>query len=148
MNFIVWGAIHGVLLAMAAGTSRWRKSLKEKLGKIGRFLFSAVEWFVTFTAVTLAWAFFTMPVSTASSYLAGIVTKPGLPVIGPVEFSILGLMVVLFVLMEIFRAWVKDFDRILGIPLLLRWGLTYLLIFILLLAGDFASSQPFLYQGF
>ncbi|MFN2144047.1 MAG: MBOAT family O-acyltransferase [Anaerolineales bacterium] len=148
LNFILWGAIHGILLALAAWTSRWRKSMKEKLGRIGGFLFGAAEWFGTFTAITLAWAFFKMPVSTAISYLVGIVTKPGLAVIGIVEYSIIGVLALIFILMELFRAWLKDFDRILSIPLVLRWGVTYLLIFILLLAGDFASSQPFLYQGF
>ena len=40
-NFVVWGLIHGVLLALSAWTARWRKSVQEKAGRVGRILFDA-----------------------------------------------------------------------------------------------------------
>jgi hypothetical protein len=90
-----------------------------------------------------------MPISVAIGYLGGILRfQPGGPLLDSASWAILALLLALFILMEIFRAWLKDFERIIAMPLLLRWGLSYALLFVLLWMGDFASSQPFLYQQF
>jgi len=149
-HFLFWGLIHGVLLALAAGTSRWRKDFSLKLGKIGHYLFDFGQWLLTFSAVTLAWVFFRLPtIGSGIVYLSGMLNwRPGWTEL-PIETLItILILVVLFFLMELVRTRLVDFESVKTIPLASRWALSFVLIFLLLFMGAFEASQPFIYQQF
>ena len=55
-NFVIWGAIHGGVLAI----ERWLSSVWRPLGLPAPFV-TAGRWFVTFHVVCLAWIFFRAP---------------------------------------------------------------------------------------
>ncbi len=53
-TFVIWGAMHGVMLAMTRGWQDWRKRRKSKGTVIGRW----VAVFFTFQFVCATWVFF------------------------------------------------------------------------------------------
>jgi len=61
MNFIVWGLLHGAMLAIRRA---WRRIIPTDPNTAPLWS-KAVAWTVTFTFVNLAWAFFCMDVRTA-----------------------------------------------------------------------------------
>jgi len=60
LNFIVWGVLHGVMLAVHRW---WRHSFAALPSQV--FYKRAFSWLFTFVAVNLAWAFFCMDIHTA-----------------------------------------------------------------------------------
>jgi len=60
MNFIVWGLLHGLMLAI----HRWWRHRPGAVPSPG-IPARAFSWALTFTCVNLAWAFFCMDVHTA-----------------------------------------------------------------------------------
>jgi alginate O-acetyltransferase complex protein AlgI len=62
MNFIIWGFLHGVMLAIHR---LWRSVRPLPSGGLIGFGPRVMAWLITFIGVTLAWAFFCMDVSTA-----------------------------------------------------------------------------------
>jgi alginate O-acetyltransferase complex protein AlgI len=59
-NFVVWGAWHGACLCVHR-LFRTFRTAPEVPGTFGNVL----SWMVTFSAVTLGWAFFCMDINTA-----------------------------------------------------------------------------------
>jgi alginate O-acetyltransferase complex protein AlgI len=60
LNFIVWGVLHGVMLAV----HRWWRRRSGAVPSV-TFLAKALSWLLTFVCVNLAWAFFCMDIHTA-----------------------------------------------------------------------------------
>jgi alginate O-acetyltransferase complex protein AlgI len=58
-TFVIWGALHGLYLAVSVATRRWRERARTQLGldRFGRAL-DMVRVAVTFNAVAFAWIFF------------------------------------------------------------------------------------------
>ncbi|HUN60957.1 MAG TPA: MBOAT family O-acyltransferase [Candidatus Sulfotelmatobacter sp.] len=60
LNFIIWGMLHGLMLAI----HRWWRRRPGALPS-PHFAARAGSWLITFTSVNLAWAFFCMDIHTA-----------------------------------------------------------------------------------
>jgi alginate O-acetyltransferase complex protein AlgI len=61
VNFIVWGLLHGVMLAIHRAWRRLRPAPSETAPLWSRL----PSWLLTYVAVNFAWAFFCMDVKTA-----------------------------------------------------------------------------------
>ncbi|NUM72496.1 MAG: MBOAT family protein [Ignavibacteriaceae bacterium] len=57
-NFIIWGALHGLFMAVSLLTAGVRKSLIKKTGLEGKPVLKFIRIFITFHLVTIAWVFF------------------------------------------------------------------------------------------
>ncbi len=148
-KFIVWGLMHGILIALAAATARWRKLFTERLGKAG-WLFSGLQILVTFHLILISWSFFRLPgVGNALAYLRQIAAwAPGKAAFSPVELVVIALVLAAFVLLEISQRLGWDTLRLNRARLAVRWVVYSLMLFTLLFMGDFLSSLPFIYEQF
>lgn len=70
VNFIVWGLLHGVMLAIHRG---WRAFRPLPAGTVSPLWRRAGAWLLTFVLVNLAWAFFCMDVKTAVYFFQRLV---------------------------------------------------------------------------
>jgi alginate O-acetyltransferase complex protein AlgI len=70
VNFIVWGLLHGVMLAIHRGWRAFRPLPKGMEVPLWR---RAGAWLLTFVLVNLAWAFFCMDVKTAVYFFERLV---------------------------------------------------------------------------
>jgi alginate O-acetyltransferase complex protein AlgI len=70
-TFVVWGALHGAYLVI---NHLWRSAPLPPL--FGGRIFAAASWFLTFSAVTIAWVFFRADSFTAATALLGRMFDP------------------------------------------------------------------------
>ena len=61
VNFVVWGLVHGVMLAVRRAWRQLRPLGPVPPSRVTLFF----SWLLTFVCVNLAWAFFCMDVKTA-----------------------------------------------------------------------------------
>lgn len=144
-NFVIWGALHGVLLVLEkqAGIARRQcQSLAERI----------VRTFVTFMLVTIAWMFFRLSNLTETLHaLSKIVTEPGKPFIegdatSALEFCVLTLtLVVLHDLREEF--FPQRFDWMNHRNVVVRYMAYIGLTILILTCGVFDATQ-FIYAQF
>jgi len=136
-TFVVWGAMHGLLLAAerAAGhdpRSRWSR----RLGIL-----------VTFHLVCVSWVFFRSPnFAVASAFFSGLTDLSSLTTLTTkfTAMKCLALLCVFFVI-ERFAGSPRIFIRLRSNRLLVAAGVGYALLFFLL--GNF-STHPFIYFQF
>jgi D-alanyl-lipoteichoic acid acyltransferase DltB (MBOAT superfamily) len=152
-TFVIWGALNGVYLVASILSASVRQSLV-KLSGIGRapFLHSMLRRLVTFHLILLSWVFFrAASLNDAMVALHGIVTnRPGR------ELSLESLGGRTMVLMavgalvtcELFQSRVSIRAYISGMPAVQRWPAYVAMVVILLMLGDFASEQRFIYFQF
>ena len=148
-KYIVWGLLHGVMLALASATGRWRKQTAERMGKAG-WVFKLAQWVFTFHFLVLSWTFFYLKgVPTALDYLGrmagGIMQGTTLQtqaVWGAAVIVVLFIFIEALVYFEVFR------KRLENAPLLVRWGVYYFFIFAIMFMGNFVGSRPFIYEAF
>jgi len=148
-QFILWGLLHGSMLALSAATSQWRKDVTERLGKAG-WIFQVVQWLLTFNFIVFSWAIFRIPgLHSSILYLRDIAggTKASTMVH---EQAVWGTVIILvvFSLFEILLTFNVFWQKLEKAPLVVRWGAYYLLIFIIMFLGNFEGSQPFIYEQF
>ena len=148
-QFVVWGLLHGVMLALAASTARWRKSIAERLGKFA-WAFTLLQWLVTFNFLVFSWAFFRLPgVRTSLSYLRQIAAGHSAGIeIDPIAILVAVVVLIVFLLFERLTYSDATLSTLEKTPLLVRWGVYYFFIFLILFMGDFEGSQPFIYEQF
>lgn len=56
-NFVIWGGIHGGVLAVERAISEWRAG-RDRMPLLPLFASKVLRWFITFHIVCLAWVFF------------------------------------------------------------------------------------------
>jgi D-alanyl-lipoteichoic acid acyltransferase DltB (MBOAT superfamily) len=147
-SFVVWGALHGVLVVGEAGLNRW-------LPRRAALAFpKPLRWFLVFHLVTLAWVFFRAPnLSVAGQYLERLFAGQGFGTLrghnlgDPAEvalafgaaFALLGL--------EWGNARYGLAEKLRLGPLPARW-LAYYAAALVLLVGAGAAPQQFIYFQF
>lgn len=148
-KYIIWGLLHGVMLALAASTARWRKQVAENMGKAA-WVFKLAQWLLTFHFLVLSWAFFYLKgVPEAIEYLrlvfSGVSTEASLN-----AQIIWGTLIVfgLYLLSEVVVYYQVFTKRLEKAPLVVRWGVYYLVIFAVMFVGNFEGSRPFIYEFF
>ena len=148
-NYVLWGLMHGVMLALSAATARRRKNFAARLGKWG-WAFNALQIAVTFHFLVFSWVFFRMPgIGPAAAYLQRILAWVSAKVLFTrAEIAVVVTVLALYFLFESIRLLGWTLERWKQLPLPVRWATYYLVIFILLFMGNFTSSQPFIYEQF
>lgn len=142
-TFVFWGVLHGMFQIIEKFMGLQKCSTKS-------VLIRSIRIFVTFCLVTIAWIFFRQPtIYDAFYFIERIFTEHGAlfkPSNKDVVFSLLSISVVVCVdLMREFR--VTDFNKFINAPVVVRWGMYYALLLLILLSGVFDSSQ-FIYVSF
>lgn len=160
-TFVVWGALHGFYLVSAIGlaplrkaVSGWFAGLVARSATGSRLYERSVDLLamvMTFHLVVLAWVFFRAgSVTEAWLIISRIFTEWGQVSLGGIgqPFPLL-VTVAAIVFMELVHIWERQIDleeKMSISPVPVRWALYYVLIFALLIFGNFESSEFIYFQ--
>lgn len=160
LTFVVWGAIHGILVVFEKLYYKSQQKMYSKLKwNTKRFSFKLYRVLITFTLVTIAWVFFRAD-SFASAidvfdnlknlkinhFFNGTIYKYGL---SEHEVRILLGSIILLFTVEILNVKFNIKKRIFKQNIVLRWGIYFSIIFFLLIFGYYNNEQAnFIYFQF
>jgi D-alanyl-lipoteichoic acid acyltransferase DltB (MBOAT superfamily) len=152
-TFVIWGALNGVYLVASIVSARARRSMV-RLSGLDRLpqLHSMLRRVLTFHLILLSWVFFrAQSVGDAGTMLHAVLTnRPGLGI----AFDSIGgrtmvvMAVGLLLVFELLQSRTSIRAFISSKPWPVRWPAYMALIVLLLLLGDFASQQQFIYYQF
>lgn len=161
-TFVIWGAIHGVFQILGIAF----KPIREKINKIIRIdrvpvLHSFMQIVFTFCLISFAWIFFRANSISDAIYIvknlfstfgqsfsvSGLIST--IVELGLVETDMLMIFISLFamVLIHTVGEKINFIDRIKQFPIIIRWGIYYVVIFCILFFGAF-ETQQFIYAQF
>jgi alginate O-acetyltransferase complex protein AlgI len=173
-GFIVWGLLHGIYMAASVFFSPFFKKLFKRFKLENQSALRVAQVFITFNLVSFTWIFFRARTLTDAFYVAthlfrGVGSSlrlllrsltPEINISGITKFiqpyllgqdnnSILILACVLaaVLLAAIINTHSKNKEFPLDQPAVIRWGIYYLLVFVILFLGMFNSYQ-FIYNQF
>ncbi len=139
-TFVVWGLLHGCYYLAERAAAR-RFDLPPRLA-----------WLFTFSAVCLAWIFFRAESVAQAAYIVshlGSGWALGFPVLGTLPWKFLGLTALTLGLMLVLESLQGE-----GVPRAefpgptwVQWSFCYLLLFSIILFGNY-DSHPFIYFQF
>jgi len=136
-NFVIWGGLHGLYLAMERLMARWFRFR----------LPGVVHWFITFQLVCFAWIFFRADdFATSKTIISKIAGLPSEPLLSGVESYQVTLLSVL-----ILAHWAGDWWRLserLFFAKPFPWGLAAACMLVSLLIWAPSESAPFIYFQF
>lgn len=147
-NFVIWGALQGIMLSGSRRTLDRRQAFWKKSG-VPLFLPKAVGMFITFHLVCLSWIFFrARTFQDAIDVLKGIGTSLGqMPFINIVTFAHAGLGLCVLLLVETYQQnYGSVRDRLQRTPLPIVWLLWLGLLFFMVLFGVEADVQFIYFQ--
>jgi D-alanyl-lipoteichoic acid acyltransferase DltB (MBOAT superfamily) len=153
-TFVVWGALHGMLMVVSIVVSKvLNKSFLNRLLERQSLWISSIKIFATFHLVLLTWVFFRADTLSDAIYIlrnifTGIEIKGGYGLNFGGTYEILITIAVLLILLLV------DFFREKGVtirywrssPTFFRWALYYLLVFSILLFGEFGVTEFIYFQ--
>ena len=164
-TFIIWGALHSVFVVIGGLTNKIRKKIRSFLffGKIN-WLDNLIQKSITFSLVTVAWVFFRANsvnealfiIKKMPSFLSELsILKSGWKQFYVINCSNLPLKTIFWSLLYIlFMESVHYLQSkqspdvfLKKQPLMVRWGVYYLLVFIILYFGVF-ENKDFIYFQF
>lgn len=150
-TFVVWGALHGFYLIMEI----FLNPVKEKISQIikSKKILAAIEMFITFILVNIAWVFFRAnSLSDAIYILRNIFTEWNLNIselglgIGWLGFvyalMIIGFMEFIHIIQE--HRSIRQFLS--SKPILLRWSIYIFIVIMILLFGVFDNTEFIYFQ--
>ena len=146
-NFVIWGALHGVLLSLSRATLPIRDQLYARAG-LPCWLRDSVRMFITFHLVCVGWIFFrARTLGDAISVLSGISSDWGTLFVDASVFlhGALGVCVLLVVQIVQVRLG-STRTAIERLPIVVRWVLWYALIAAIVLLGVEGGSQFIYFQ--
>ncbi|WP_034260097.1 MBOAT family O-acyltransferase [Altibacter lentus] len=160
-TFVIWGAIHGVIIVLEKAFTKQRENLKNGFQKLKLSkLYAFGSLLVTFFIVCVAWVFF----RAESLREAGLILRNsvdlnygklfhgGLGTMGLAESEIylLLVLIVLLVLFELRHRTKPMAHYIARRPIYVRWSLYLVVVFSLLLFGIYGDDQvsEFIYFQF
>jgi len=81
VNFLVWGLVHGIYLAIGRITLKSRKCWAKKIGLTGLTrVYGVLKTMITFSLISFAWIFFAVPkIPDALMIIKKILLSPGTP---------------------------------------------------------------------
>lgn len=159
MTFIIWGAIHGVIIVVEKAFSKQRRTIAKALGfeinTVSRKLFYII---ITFSIVCIAWVFFRA--NTLSDAITIIQNGFHLKWSQVLNFYDLGLnaqefwtaffAIALLVVFEWTHQNVSFTKQLAAQPLLFRWCFYLMIVFTLIIFGVYGDMAPkeFIYFQF
>ncbi len=146
-NFVIWGLLHGIFLSASRMTLPLRDAVTERL-RVPVLARNMVRTVVTFHLVCLAWVFFrAVTLDDSMTIVRGwLSTDWGTPFVQKqVAQAFVGLGVLAFVELYQFRVG-SVHERVRRLPLWVRWGGIYALIFSIVLFGVEEGAQFIYFQ--
>lgn len=143
-NFIFWGLLNGLFIAVGIKSLKFRKKIKEKLGVVNNpFFTSFLPWVFTFGLLNFMWVFFRSDsITTGFKVLGKIVSSPASFFIGSRPQIVYSFFAILLLLIYEFLKF-RNFEE----KSVLKEFLFYAsLIFIIILFGVFDGSQFIYFQ--
>ncbi|MEI7483582.1 MAG: MBOAT family O-acyltransferase [Ignavibacteriota bacterium] len=161
-TFMIWGLLHGVILAISFLTKKPRARIVKHLN-INKSFLKTTRIVYTFAMITLLWVLFRADtLSTAENIFKGLFAGWHISLFSVISLKrylyLIGIsrldMAVIFV--SVIAIFVYDYiDSKYGVLILLsnaskfkRWAFYYILIFALMFFGSLNNIQNFIYQQF
>jgi alginate O-acetyltransferase complex protein AlgI len=162
ITFIIWGAIHGIILIFEKASFKYKKQVFNTIGLQKKSPFSNFFFgLITFFIVCLAWVFFRAnSLDNAVTIINGIFTRFNFEdlfikdtyLIGfkPNEFKILIGSILIVAIAEILHKKNSLINRINGKGIAFRWGFYFLLLFYIIIFGKYGDDivKEFIYFQF
>jgi alginate O-acetyltransferase complex protein AlgI len=152
----VWGLLHGIYMAASVFFSPFFKKLFKRFKLENQSALRVAQVFITFNLVSFTWIFFRARTLTDAFYVAthlfrgvGSSLRLLLRSLTP-EINISGITKFIqpyLLLAAIINTHSKNKEFPLDQPAVIRWGIYYLLVFVILFLGMFNSYQ-FIYNQF
>ena len=146
-NFIIWGALQGVMLCLSRATLPWRDRMNERLGVPG-WLRDGIRMIITFHLVCLSWVFFrAVDLDDSMTILTKVVTDIGMPLMdgSVMAHGLAGLLVLLAVqVVQSTRGSIRELVK--PWPMAIRWAGWYALLFSIILFGVERATQFIYFQ--
>lgn len=158
-TYVVWGGLHGIYQIIENMIYTRFHISREGGSKVSRF----VKWVVTFVLVDFAWLFFRADsMRTAIGMIGAVFTnlKPtdilnremaismGL---GMENMLVMALAMVVLFVRDFFKDKIRYGDVLVRMPILCRWGLLYIVMFVILIFGYYGpqyDAAQFIYFQF
>ena len=156
MTFVIWGAIHGIIIVLEKATKKFREKVFIKTQFRKGLVFSGlVSGLITFSIVAFAWIFFRANSFADAQYIISSMfsSENGhrLQELGLSEFNV-NLSIVLIVvllLLEYINKYVNLKAYLNNRNVILRWSFYLVLVCTILLYGVYGDDSPqFLYFQF
>ncbi|MGG5485940.1 MBOAT family O-acyltransferase [Gaetbulibacter sp. PBL-D1] len=159
MTFIIWGAIHGVIIVVEKALSKQRKTIAQKLGfqtnTVSRKLFYIT---ITFSIVCIAWVFF----RANSLKDAFTIIENGLKLqwsqvlnfyelgLNAQEFWTAFFAITILVIFEWTHQKISFTKQLAAQPIVFRWTVYLIIVFTLIIFGVYGDTAPkeFIYFQF
>jgi len=147
-TFLIWGAIHGVLLMISKMFQKRALQITEKFQRYDIFL-KAVRILITFHLVCFAWIFFRAN-SVADAFF--IIQSIGSSFLEPFSLSLIPKKsILILVSLLLFIQWLQRKTPVISLlsskPVYFRWPVYYLALFGIILYGVM-EENPFIYFQF
>ncbi len=160
LTFIIWGALHGVLIIFEKIYYKTQQKIYNKLGwNTHNFSFKLYKLLITFSLVTIAWVFFRADsFSSAIDFLTNLkhielknFFNGKIYTYGLVESEVrIALISIVFLFtVEILNIKFNIIKGLFNQNIVLRWGIYFSIIFFLLIFGYYNNEQAnFIYFQF
>lgn len=162
MTFIIWGAIHGIILIFEKASSKYKKQFFKTIGLEKRYFFYNFFFgLITFFIVCIAWVFFRAnSLDNAVTIVSGIFTQFDFGdffiketyLIGfkPNEFKILIWSILILATAEVLHKKNSLINRINGRGIAFRWGVYLFVLFSIIIFGKYGDGiiEEFIYFQF
>ena len=152
-TFVIWGALHGFYMVFAI----WTRTLRDRINKIFGLpkvplLQKLLQILITFVLVYFSWIFFRAnSLSDAVLFIKGTFHFSNQTAINvyriPSEFYIAIIGIIVLIGVEILQEITNLSEKLAKLPLLLKWILLLLLIFVIFVFGVW-EGVDFLYFQF
>lgn len=161
-TFILWGALHGIFQILGSEL----KVLKEKIVKLFKiseesYSYKIFQVFITFFLVNFAWIFFRVNSLKDGKYFVknmwkidlkflfdGSLYKLGLD---KADFKLSIFLIIILVVIEYLNKKDNIKIKLKNEPLITRWGIYYILIFVIIIFGFYGGkydASKFIYLQF
>jgi D-alanyl-lipoteichoic acid acyltransferase DltB (MBOAT superfamily) len=153
-NFIIWGALHAIYQIFGISTKKFRSSAEEFVGISSVFWLSkALNIAATFVLVTVAWIFFRVETFDKAWYILTHLSQDwtwqGVSSLGISDAELYNCLAAIVILecVHLLQRHHSIRHMLSDKPIWLRWGVYYLLIFLIIFKGKF-ENQVFIYFQF
>lgn len=159
-NFVIWGGLHGFYLVFADMTKEFRDKTRDKIGFTSKSVLKYYRVFIVFVLVNFAWIFFRANTFSDAVYVIQnlfsgyrkLLSFDGIyEIVESLGLSKIKLIITVFsiAILEIFHLMQRHGSirhMLRQKPIWLRWGIYYILIFWILLFGEYGQPEFIYFQ--
>jgi len=152
-TFVLWGALHWFYIVFAAATKKLRHGLARITG-IAKYswLNNTMQMIATFVLVSIAWVFFRAPKLDDALYIlkhsvTGLyhISFTGMP-IGKIDLVLIAVCILFLEAVHLMQNKISVRQWIAARPIVIRWGIYYAAILMIVFFGVHESRQFIYFQ--